>query len=181
MGKPCPCEEISLRVEIRSNCELTPSEQETLDRWTHQVFGLEAAGYTWAEVDWHVLVWMEGELASHVEIIERTGMVGGRPVRLVGIGGVASAPEWRGRGLATVAMGEAAEFSCGDLDAEFGLLICGQEKIPFYRKLGWEVVDGPLVFDQPEGKVTFEDVVMVLPCKGQEWPTGTIDLCGLPW
>jgi hypothetical protein len=47
--------------------------------------------------------------------------------------------------------------------------------------LGWQVVEGPLTFDQPQGKVTFPDVTMVLPCAGKEWPPGVIDLCGLPW
>ena len=169
-----------VRVEIRRSGELTPSEKEYLTGWSRRVFDGGPFDY-WADVDWHVLVWSEAELASHVEIIERTGMVDGRPVRLGGIGGVASAPEWRGRGLATVAMGKAAEFLCGDLGVEFGLLICGQEMMPFYHRLGWKVVKGPLVFDQPAGKVTFEDAVMVLPCTEQEWPAGTIDLCGLPW
>jgi len=181
MGTLGPREEILLRVEIKQSGDMVPSEQEYLDRWTHQVFGAEAGSYTWADVDWHVLVWIEAELVSHVEIIQRTGMVGGRPVRLGGIGGVASTPKWRGRGLATLAMEKAAELMCGDLDVEFGLLICGQEMMPFYRRLGWKVVEGPLVFDQPAGKVTFEDIVMVLPCTELEWPAGTIDLCGLPW
>jgi GNAT superfamily N-acetyltransferase len=170
-----------LRVEIKQSSELTLSEQEHLSRWTRQVFGAAAGDYTWAEVDWHVLVWIEAELVSHVEIIERTGMVGGRPVRLGGIGGVASTPKWRGCGLATLAMEKAAELLRGDLDVEFGLLICGQEMMLFYCRLGWKIVAGPLVFDQPQGKVTLEGVVMVLPCTDQEWPAGTIDLCGLPW
>ena len=170
-----------MRVEIKRTGDMTPSEQEHVDHLIGQVFGAEVVGYTWADVDWHVLGWVEGKLASHVEIIERTGTVGGQPVRLGGIGGVASAADWRRRGLATLAMEKAAEFMCGGLDVEFGLLICGQEMVPFYRRLGWKVVDAPLVFDQPEGKVTFDDVVMVLPCKGQDWPAGTIDLCGLPW
>jgi len=181
MGMGGPLEEILLRVEIRRSGELTPSEQEYLDRWTHRVFGAAAGDYTWADVDWQVLVWIGAELASHVEIVARTGTVGGRPVRLGGIGGVASAVERRGRGLATVAMEKAAQLMCGDLDVEFGLLICGQEMMAFYRRLGWKVVKGPVVFDQPAGKVTFGDVVMVLPCAEQEWPAGMIDLCGLPW
>lgn len=170
-----------MRVEIKRSGEMTPSDQEHVDHLIGQAFGAEVADYAWADVDWHVLVWIEGELASHVEIIDRTGTVGGQPMRLGGIGGVATASEWRGRGLATVGMSKAAQFLCGDLDVEFGLLICGQEMMPFYHRLGWQITAGPLVFDQPEGKVTFHDVVMVLPCQGQEWPAGTIDLCGLPW
>ena len=170
-----------MRVEIRRSGEMTPSEQGDIGDLARRVFGTDGAGYTWADVDWHVVVWIENKLVSHVEIIERTGMVGGHAVRLGGIGGVATVPEWRGRGLATLAMDKAAEYLSGELSVEFGLLICGQEMEPFYRRLGWEVVHGPLVFDQPAGRVTFDDLVMVLPCQGRKWPTGTIDLCGLPW
>ena len=170
-----------MRVEIKPSGDLTPAERETIGDLARRVFGGAASDYTWAEIDWHVLVWIEAKLVSHVEIIERTAVAGGRSVRLGGIGGVASAAEWRGGGLATLAMEKAAASLCGTLDAEFGLLICGQEMTPFYSRLGWETVDGPLVFDQPAGKVTFEGVVMVLSCKGQKWPAGTIDLCGLPW
>lgn len=181
MGMLSPREEVLVHIEIRQSGQLTPSEKEYLSCWTRQVFGGAAFDYTWADVDWHVLVWIGAELVSHVEIIERTGMVGGQSVKLGGVGGVASADEWRGRGLATLAMEKAGEFLRGKLHVEFGLLICGQEMTSFYHRLGWEVVHGPLVFHQPEGKVTFEDVVMVLPCRGQQWPAGTIDLCGLPW
>jgi aminoglycoside 2'-N-acetyltransferase I len=169
-----------VRIEIKRNDKLASSEQRSI-RDLAQVFGAAASDYTWAPVDWHVLVWIGRRLVSHVEIIERTGTVDGRAVRLGGIGGVASAPEWRGRGHATRAMEEATRFLCTELNAEFGLLLCGQEMTPFYRRLGWKTVDGPLVFDQPAGKVTQDGVVMVLPCAGQEWPSGTIDLCGLPW
>ena len=68
-----------------------------------------------------------------------------------------------------------------ELQVAFGLLICDECMIPFYSRLGWQVVEGPLMFDQPGGKVVFDDVTMVLPCAGENWPEGTIDLCGLPW
>ena len=118
---------------------------------------------------------------SHVEIINRMATVGGVSLRLGGIGGVATHPEWRGRGLATLALRLAEVWLRELLLADFGLLICSQARRPFYERLGWRVVDGPLVFDQPTGKVTFGDVTMVLPCLRSEWPTGTIDLRGLPW
>jgi hypothetical protein len=35
--------------------------------------------------------------------------------------------------------------------------------------------------DQPSGKIVFDAVIMILPCRMETWPAGTIDLCGLPW
>lgn len=40
---------------------------------------------------------------------------------------------------------------------------------------------GPLVFDQPDGKLAFQDVTMILPLRGRAWPNGPIDLRSLPW
>jgi hypothetical protein len=62
------------------------------------------------------------------------------------------------------------------------LLLCRPELEPFYERLGWRTVPGPLAFEQPGQRLTWPLRVMVLPCApGAEWPRGTIDLRGLPW
>jgi hypothetical protein len=68
-----------------------------------------------------------------------------------------------------------------DLLANFGLLLCREEVQPFYQNLGWQVVNGPLVFEQPGVRLMWPLSVMILPCRGTEWPDGVIDLRGLPW
>jgi GNAT superfamily N-acetyltransferase len=170
-----------MEIEVKRTDELTKTERTYIDAWLIQQFSEEAAEYAWSDVDWHVLLRVNGQLVSHVEIVERTGTVDGQPVKLGGIGSVVTLPEWRGQGLAAATLERAAAFMREELQVAFGLLICGQNMMPFYSRLGWQVVDGPLVFDQPGGKVVFDDVTMVLPCAGEDWPEGTIDLCGLPW
>ena len=170
-----------MEIEVRHTEELTESVRAHIDAWLIQQFGEESGDYAWSDVDWHVLLWMADQMVSHVEIVGRTGTVDGQPVKLGGIGGVVTLPEWRGRGLATAALERAAALMRDELQVAFGLLICGHDMIPFYHRLGWQVVEGPLMFDQPGGKVVFDDVTMVLPCAGENWPEGTIDLCGLPW
>jgi len=131
--------------------------------------------------DWHVVVLQDGLFVSQAGIVERTVTVAGEPVRLGGIGGVATLPALQKRGLASIAMKKAADFMRDSLKVDFGLLLCAAQTEPFYRKLGWRMVPGPLIVDQPRGKVTFDGVTMILPCVRQDWPSGTIDLCGLPW
>ncbi len=171
-----------LKIEIKSDRELTTAERESTDDCLRRAFwGLIDYHYQWSDADWHVMVHIDGSLVSYVAIVERVGAVDERPVRLGGVGAVATLPEWRGRGLASVAMEKAAAFMDYELGVEFGLLLVDEATVPFYRRLGWELVPGPLVFDQPGGKVTFPDLTMVLPFAGREWPQGTIDLRGLPW
>lgn len=172
-----------MKLEVRSTGSLSTAEQSYIADWAYKIFEGQDLGLEWANGDWQVLVWEGDELASMVEIVERTGKVGEKPVKLAGIGGVATWPAFRKRGLATTAMQKAMDFISAQLDAEFGLLVCDIEKIPFYGRLGWQVVDESLlVIEQPGGKMDFPSIVMVWPChEGKEWPAGKIDLCGPPW
>ena len=172
-----------MEIEIRAANELSEIERQQIREVDCQAFSSpDPYGYMeWSTNHWHVLVKVDGRYVSQVGIVERTGTVNGQPIKLGGIGGVGTLLEWRRRGLAQQAMERAAQFLRDELDVEFGLLICDQHMLPYYRKLGWQAVEGPLTFDQPQGKVTFPDVTMVLPCTKKDWPPGVIDLCGLPW
>jgi len=172
-----------MKIEIQSKHQIPEAERKQLGEWLEQVFVQDKVVTEWAEDDWLILVKRDGQIITHVGIVERIGAVNGQPVRLGGIGGVATRVEYRGRGLAQMAMEKAAVFMRDELRVEFGLLICGQPRVPYYSKLGWQSVPGPMRFDQPQGKVTFDDStkIMVLPCVKKDWPPGVIDLCGVPW
>jgi len=172
---------VETQFEICSAKDLPEAERELIAAWLDDVFYDPDDYQAWSEPDWHVLVRTDGQIVTNIDIVERTGTVGGQPVRLGGVGGVTTRRAWRGHGLASAALRKAAAFMRDELGVEFGLLICDDERIPFYRRLGWQVVEGPLTFDQPEGKVIFPDVTMVLQCSEREWPRGAIDLCGFPW
>lgn len=135
----------------------------------------------WGEKKWRVLVWAGDELVSHVGILERVVRVGGQPVRVAGLYTVMTAPEWRGKGLASDALRAAADFMRASLEAEFGLLLCPDARLPFYRALGWRPVEASVVFDQPAGKTVSALNAMYLPLREAEWPAGTLDFCGPPW
>jgi len=171
-----------MEIEIKSDSDITAVERGQTDDCLRRAFwGLTDFHYQWSDADWHVMVHVDGTLVSYLAIVERVGAVNDQPVKLGGIGGVATLPEWRGRGLASAAMEKAAAFMDEELGVEFGLLLVDEATEPFYRRLGWQLAPGPLVFDQPGGKVTWHELTMVLPFGGREWPPGPIDLRGLPW
>jgi GNAT superfamily N-acetyltransferase len=166
------------RVEIRRATDISGEEQRQLD-WPWDIS--DEPDYVWTDPDWRVLVWVKDQVVSQLGIVERVCSIGERRVKLGGVGGVIALPEWRGQGLTTAAMKETARFICDELEVEFGLLLCREFVVSFYQALGWQVVKAPVLFDQPGGKAIAPMMAMVLPCRGQEWPRGVIDLCGLPW
>lgn len=171
----------SVSVQILRSDQVPGGVTEQLAEWTQSIFGEEETKFAWAEIDWRVLVFCDGELASTLAITLRAARVGGTVVRLAGIGNLMTLPPWRGRGLATRAMEEAARFMRESLQVEFGFLLCSADLVPYYRALGWRPLDAPVCFDQPSGPQRWEQEALVLASSNQTWPDGTVDLCGLPW
>jgi RimJ/RimL family protein N-acetyltransferase len=171
-----------ITVKIKPAGSLSPAEQKPLDDLLERAFGDDPFNHmAYAKMEWNVLVYVGDILASNVEIVERTVTAGGIPLRLGGIGGVATLPEFRGRGLATRAMTAAQEFIKGKLGLEYGLLITGLRRRTFYETLGWQLISEPAYFDQPSGIVRNEGITMSLCLAGKPWPTGEVDFCGLPF
>ncbi len=170
-------------IDIRPARGLTEVEQRQLEVCLGAAFGDDELGrqYQWAGDDWCLLLKAAGEIASHVGVVDRTVTVAGAPVKVGGVGGVATLPRWQRRGLAAQLMQAAAPFMRDALHAEFGLLVCGEPRLAYYGRLGWQQVAGPLLVDQPGGQVLLPAQIMVLPLVGRPWPPGLIDLCGLPW
>jgi len=90
-------------------------------------------------------------------------------------------PEAQGRQHVHAAMRRAAEFMCGELGVEFGMLFCLPRLAPFYARQGWQLVEEEVEFEQPAGKVLSPFRVMVLPCGGRAWPAGKVEVAGFPW
>jgi len=172
----------SISVKIKPAGKLSPAERKPLDDLLQRVFRDDPFfSMAYSEMDWNVLVYAGDVLASNVLILERTITAGGIPVRVGGIGGVATLPEYRGRGLATQAMSAAVEFMTDKLGLEYGLLITSSHRRTFYGGMGWQVIPEPVYFDQPSGKMKNDGLTMSLGLAGKPWPAGVVDFCGLPW
>jgi RimJ/RimL family protein N-acetyltransferase len=172
----------NISVLIKATHELTPEEQELQQALLKRVFHDDPYNtLSWASPDWNILVYNENVLAAQVEIVERTITVGEQPVHVGGIGGVATLPEFRGRGLATHAMSHAAQYIKKNLGREFGLLITGERRSTFYEGIGWQFISEPVYFDQPSGKIKNDGITMFLALTKKSWPLGIVDLGGLPW
>jgi GNAT superfamily N-acetyltransferase len=137
----------------------------------------------WANPDLRVLIETDdGTLACHVGIYFRTVTWNGQQVHIGGIGGVATHPDHRRRGYASIALTAAAQTMRDHDAAQFALLFCEPHNFDFYRARDWEAFTGTVYAEQPEGRVRFEAMApFVLDLKWRAPTLGTLDLCGLPW
>ena len=157
----------------------------TLQRSVDRVrpFSLPADTYSWATPTWSTMVRADERVVTHVGILYRVIQVGPLRVTVGGIGGVMTLSEWRGRGYARAALSGATAFVGKQLWAPFALVICPDADVAFYEHLGWSVAEGQVHCEQPGGRVTLpHERAVFLPCQGAaDWPSGSIDLLGLPW
>jgi hypothetical protein len=67
--------------------------------------------------------------------------------------------------------------------APFAVVICPKEDTGFYEHIGWRVAEAPIWCEQPDGRVKLDkEVALYASCQGDaEWPSGAIDLGGMPW
>jgi predicted N-acetyltransferase YhbS len=76
----------------------------------------------------------DGRIVSHVELLDMPVRYGEAIVHVAAVSGVATLPEWRGRGLASTLMEQAiAEMAARDMP--LSLLLTGSQA--FYERLGW--------------------------------------------
>ncbi|MBR1209224.1 GNAT family N-acetyltransferase [Bradyrhizobium sp. JYMT SZCCT0180] len=157
---------------------------------THVVEKLSWGHVKWAHADLRVLIEApedsNGEspkpgLACHVGIFFRTATWNGRKVDIGGIGGVATREDFRGRGLAGLALGAAVQTMRDHEAIKFALLFCEPHNFAFYEARGWHKFTGEVYAEQPEGRIRFEAMAPFVFDFTRAPRDGVIDLCGLPW
>jgi aminoglycoside 2'-N-acetyltransferase I len=137
----------------------------------------------WADADLRVFIDApEGGLACHVGIFFRTVSWNGQRVHIGGIGGVATHPDCRRRGYASLALNAAVQTMHDHDAAQFALLFCEPHNFAFYQSRGWQRYMGDIYAEQPQGRIRFKAMSpFVFDLKRRAPLRGTIDLSGLPW
>jgi len=166
-------------IRIQAVSYLSPLEVKAFEDWFREDFPPNQ--FQWDKPSWYLTVNGQSGSIGRVGILERKILVGGAPIRVGGINGVATRPHWRHRGVASFAMRSAAEFMATRLGLEHALLLCSRQVSPLYAKLGWKPVDGPVSFAQPPGSAVYPGMTMVLELGKSLFPVGPVDMCGLPW
>jgi nodulation protein A len=127
-----------------------------------------------------------GNLVAHLECGTRIALCGGQPVRILGIGAVATHPIVQGKGVG-YDMFQALKQHATQLQlADFGFLECGEAVAGFYESVGFVRTGQPCssIHHETHERQTYRGPVMVLPIVKafSLWPPGgEVDLQGMDW
>ncbi|MFD8721309.1 GNAT family N-acetyltransferase [Streptomyces sp. NPDC059629] len=159
----------------------TKADQEEILGTGDDPFGVDSAGLTWLPKDEHFGIRHDGRLVAHTGLLRLPVAVGGAGTEVVGVGGVAVAPDMQGRGLARLVVTAALEHA-RTLGPRHALLFCRPPLVPLYRRLGWHPLVGDVLVEQPEDRlVTMPLRTMVTPLReNARWPSGPVRLFSLP-
>jgi GNAT superfamily N-acetyltransferase len=124
----------------------------------------------------------EGRLIASAGLVRTRLQAGqGAPREAIGLGGVIVAAEHRGRGLARQIVGEALRLGA-TLGPELAMLFCLPSRVGLYERLGFSVIEPPVLVHQPDGDVSVELVVMWRTIRdGATLPAGPVRLLTLPF
>ncbi len=177
---------MSIEIEVVSGEQSAPRAEQLLEAvWPSADMGkLPWGRVEWALPDLRVLIETDdGTLACHTGIFFRTATWNGQKVHIGGIGGVATHPDFRRRGYASIALEAAVHTLRAHDAAQFALLFCEPQMSEFYQSRSWHPFTGAVYAEQPkEGRIRFEVMApMVVDLKRRAPTLGQIDLCGLPW
>ena len=138
---------------------------------------------SWADATQRVLVRDEkGSVVSHVGVYVRDTEWDGLPVRIGGIGGVMTHPDYRSQGHARAALRRALTSLHDDAKVAFALLFCEPALVMFYANQGWKRFVGEVIVQQPGGSAPFTKfLAMTLGIRQAAATLGRLDLRGLPW
>jgi predicted N-acetyltransferase YhbS len=140
----------------------------------------DATGLTWLPKDEHFGVRSGDRLVAHAGLVVAPVSVGDTRTKVVGLGGVIVSADQRGRGLARLVVTAAMEYARG-MGPDLGLLFCWPDRAPLYQRLGWQMLEGDVRADQPDGPVVMPMRGMWTPLReGAEWPSGPVHVLSLP-
>ena len=141
--------------ELRQLGEEDFEEFEALLRYAFQVSTSEMARIGWSDMEMkqskmpifeasHVMGWFyKGHLASQIVIYPMEVNIQGEICKMGGITGVATYPEYTGRGLIHSLIGKSLEYMRSQ--QQIISYLCPYS-IPLYRKHGWEIVSDKMNF-----------------------------------
>jgi len=168
-------------MKIKQTNTLTESDQQKLFGWGEDIFNVNPLTLDWRHKDQRFVLYDNEEPVSHAGILSHIVTVNDEPILVAGLGGVVTVPGARRKGFARQLVLDAMRFAESEWKVRAGLLFCRPQMLAYYERLGWQIVESPVMIEQPGGKIVAPLQVMVIPFGDWAWPSGTVELQSLPW
>jgi predicted N-acetyltransferase YhbS len=171
----------SVALSVARLPRYTRTEQDEILGDGDDPFGVAATGLTWLPKEEHFGIRHGGRLVAHAGLLRLPVAVGDVKTEVVGVGGVAVAPDMQGQGLARLVVTAALDHA-RTMGPQHALLFCRPPLEPLYQRLGWHSLDNDVLVEQPENRlVTMPLRTMVTPlCDDAYWPSAPVRLFSLP-
>ncbi|MFF2510184.1 GNAT family N-acetyltransferase [Streptomyces sp. NPDC058086] len=159
----------------------TKTEQDEILGDGDDPFGVAATGLTWLPKAEHFGISHGDRLVAHAGLLRLPVAIGDTRTEVVGVGGVAVAPDMQGQGLARLVVTAALDHA-RTMGPQHALLFCRPPLVPLYQRLGWHPLDKDVLVEQPETRlVTMPLRTMVTPLRDNAyWPSEPVRLFSLP-
>ncbi len=138
-----------MHVEVKSRSAFGPEDRAALEALSAAVYPPEVIAtspgrdVTWAPPQHSIFVHDDaGHLVAHVGVVTREVTLDGTVVRVGGIGGVSTHPDYRSRGYAAAGIQRAVDFFIEDPSIAFALLVCQRNVAPYYARTRLAAVRG---------------------------------------
>ncbi|MFF1699841.1 GNAT family N-acetyltransferase [Streptomyces sp. NPDC058257] len=144
-------------------------------------FGVAAAGLAWLPKEEHFGIRHGDRLVAHAGLLRLPVAIGDAGTEVIGVGGVAVAPDMQGRGLARLVLAGALDHA-RTMGPRHALLFCRPLLVPLYQRLGWHPLDQDVLVEQPENRLVSMPLrTMVTPLRDNAyWPAEPVRLFSLP-
>jgi GNAT superfamily N-acetyltransferase len=169
------------QLKIFTKTKLTEEEKSSLFGWGEDLWNNDRYALTWRRPDVKFVGYVGGRGVTHSCAVLHSIVIADKEVRLGGLAGVITHPEARGKGYGGQIVSAAEDYIHTEMRADFGVLFCHPELIPFYEPRGWHTIRGPITIDQPEGPRVTPHIVMVMPFTQAVWQDRPLTLGSLPW
>lgn len=124
------------------------------------------------------------ELLAHLDFELRRIMIGKTELLIAGVGEVATHPRFHKHGLGRALMDKLHSILF-KMSVLFGYLQCRPAVVNFYTNVGWHLVTQTACYIDPDTnqETFYNGPSLILPvcATSAQWPTGTINLMGMPW
>ncbi len=169
-------------VEVIELSDFGPDRYEQIIDGETDPYGTDYLGMDWKEKSGHVALVEEGRTIAHAGWVPADLRAAtGDQLRIVGLGGVMVHRDRRGNGLGHLLVAAAME-RMAKLGPTVGMLFCRDQRVPFYKSLGWHPLEVRVTADQPSGPAVMPLVTCWTPLRdGAGVPDSEIHIEGLPF